>query len=301
MRFLTLFLFLFATACGGSSSKPSPAHPKKTVASKTTKATKGKKIKKLRPPPPPEEPAFEPPPLAEMTDLGALKAKKLGKPVAALKKLCPPAKRGKPAKVACMCPAMGEATNEDSWQDESKSCGTAPEGLEDPFLNVQLLALQKTKPARRHSDEGDSISVEFELMLQTKKGIATAKLGNAMMEPGVGYPVAMTLVSRSFVELGAGKSLLTVFNQETSTFEKGTGDDGTDVRKKASTGWIVVCGVDGAKKVACTDLVSLGAARKEGYELKPVVEEGKLYLVETAADTSVDTKKLSGKYALELR
>jgi hypothetical protein len=297
MRFLTLLLFLCVTACG-SSSKPA-AHPKKTVATKTTKVKKVKKIK--RPPPPPEEPAFEPPPLAEMTDLGALKAKRLGKPVAALKKLCPPAKRGKPAKVACQCPAVGEATAEDAWQDGSASCGTAPEGLEDPFLNVQLLALQKTKPARRHSEDGDSISVEFGLMLQTKKGIATARLGAAVMEPGTGYPVAMTLVSRTFVDLGAGKSLLAVFNQESATFEKGAGEGGTDLRKKDSTGWLMLCGVDGSKKVACTDLVSLGAARKEGYELKPVVEEGKLYLVETAADTMADTKKLSGKYALELR
>lgn len=306
MRFLPLLLALVFAACG-SSDKPSSTGPKKVAS--------GKKIKKKKKPatdtvaegtPTPEgdEPTekvvkkkkkkpFEPAPLESLADRGALKVAKLGKPLSKIEKLCPK-KASKKKAIACLCLPMGEASAQESWEGNPKSCSTPVEGLEAPLTNVQLLAVQQTTGAK----DAPEISAQFDLMLQTKKGINAAKIGSASMSPGIGYGSTFSMKSRSFVDLVAGgnQELMVVFEQSTST----TADGGE--RTTEATGWLVVCSAADPKKIQCSEPVSLGASRGEegGYLLEPLVEGNALYLRETTAKTPEELASAAGKYTLAL-
>jgi hypothetical protein len=240
-------------------------------------------------------PKFKPTPLAELPDQGVLKAQRLGRPVSRLTKLCPPAKKNRETGTACVCPALGEPTQLDGWTDDSAACTAAAEGIEQPFLNVQFLAAQKTTRARR--SEELALDVQFRLLMQTKKGWSTFEIGSTTMEPALGYPRSLTLVSRTFAELlpgGKSKALLAVFNDErTEVLENGE-------KEQTSTGWLLVCGADAAQKLSCAEPLSLGERRKQGYVLEPIVEGGALYLQETFARTPPALKKTVGKYSFEL-
>ncbi len=268
---VVLAALLAVTAC--STTKPDAKEPKESA-----------RVKR-RPP------AFKPPALASLPDLGSLKAQRLARPVAALKKLCPSAKK---SSTACMCMPVGEPTQQDSWTDDSKSCTALAEDLEAPYLNVQLLASQKTARSRKR-EEAPPMDVQFQFLLQTKKGWSTFEIGSASMEPGLGYPRSFTLVSRTFAALpeGGNKAILAVLNDERTTYD----DEGA---KKDSSGWLLVCGANAAQKLSCAEPLPLGSARKKGYQLEPVVEGGSLYLVPTHAKTPLELQKLSGKYGFEL-
>jgi hypothetical protein len=261
------------TAC--STGKPEAEEPKEAA------------ITRRKPP------AFKPPPLASLPDQGSLKAQRLARPVSALKKLCPPAKKKKESAIACMCPAVGEPTQQDGWTDASESCAAAAQGLEAPYLNVQLLAAQKS--FRQKKSEETTLDVQFQFLMQTKKGWSAFEIGSTTMEPALGYPRAFTLVSRDFVDLpeGGSKEILAVFNDERTTYD----DQGP---KKSSSGWLLVCGANASQKLSCAEPLPLGAARKKGYQLDPVVENGSLYLVETHAKVAPEVKKIAGKYSFEL-
>lgn len=239
-------------------------------------------------------PAFKPTPLAELPDLGVLKAQRLARPVSKLTKLCPPAKKNRDTGTACVCPAVGEPSQLDGWTDDSAGCTAAAEGLEKPFLNVQFLAAQKTTRARR--SEELALDVQFRLLMQTKKGWSTFEIGSTTMEPALGYPRSLTLVSRTFVELleGENKALLAVFDDARTEYLEG------GEKEQTSTGWLLVCGADASQKLSCAEPLSLGAKRKTGYLLEPIVEGGALYLQETIAKTPPALKKTVGKYTFEL-
>lgn len=262
------------TAC--STGKPEAEEPKETV------------VKRRKPP------AFKPPALASLPDQGSLKAQRLARPISAFKKLCPPARKKSANGTACICPPVGEATQQDSWTDDSQSCtAAAAEGLEAPFLNIQLLAAQKSFRAKK--SEETTLDVQFQFLMQTKKGWSTFEIGSTTMEPALGYPRSFTLVSRDFVDLpeGGSKEILAVFNDERTSYD----DQGA---KKSSTGWLLVCGASASQKLSCAEPLPLGSARKKGYQLDPVVEKGSLYLVETHAKVAPELKKISGKYSFEL-
>lgn len=239
-------------------------------------------------------PAFKPPPLEELPDLGVLKAQRLAKPVSKLAKLCPSSKKKKDSGTACVCMPVGEPSQLDGWTDDSQTCTAAAEGIEAPFLNVQFLAAQKTTRARRNEQE--ALDVQFRLLLQTKKGWSTFEIGSTTMEPALGYPRSLTLVSRTFVDLieGGNKELLAVFNDERTEYL----EDGE--KERHATGWLLVCGADGSQKLSCAEPLALGAARKSGYVLEPIVEGGKLYLQQTMAKVPPELKKTAGKYSFEL-
>lgn len=240
-------------------------------------------------------PVFKPAPLETLADRGVLKAQKLARPVSNLTKLCPPAKKNKETGTACVCMPVGEPTQQDGWTDDSQTCSTAAEGLEAPFLNVQFLAAQKTSRTKKR-EEPLALDVQFQLLLQTKKGWSTFEIGSTTMEPALGYPRALTLVSRDFVDLpeGGNKELVAIFNDERTTYLDG------GEKEQASTGWLLVCGANPSQKLSCAEPISLGAARKGGYQLAPVVEGGSLYLTETSAKTPAELKKTVGKYSFEL-
>ena len=69
---------------------------------------------------------------------------------------------------------------------------------------------------------------------------------------------------------------------------------------RSSTGWLLVCGASASQKLSCAEPLPLGSARKKGYQLEAVIEQGGLYLVETHAKVGPELKKISGKYSFEL-
>ncbi len=285
-----LALPIAATALGActSSSSPAPAKPK---------------LVKHRPP-------FKAPPLDTLPDRGALQAQQLARPVSKLAKLCPPQKKGREFGTACMCLPVGSPTQQDGWTAEaSESCAAPAEDAEAPFLSVQFLAAQKTsRPKKR--EEPPALDVQFQLLLQTKKGWSTFEIGSTTMAPALGYPRSLTLVSRTFMELpvaeakgprgkgkaeAASKAVLAVFNDERTTYL-----DGGD-KEQESRGWLLVCAANSsARKLSCAEPLDLGGAKRKGYQLEPVIDGGNLYLTETGPKTPADLKKLVGKYRVEL-
>lgn len=314
MRLLSICLALLIAACG-SSSKPSTTSGK-TASSKKVKKKKKKPVETAEADAPSGEPSdepsaeddpppekvvkkkkkkkkpFEPAPLESLADRGPLKAKKLGRPVSRLDKVCP---KKKSKNIACLCPPVGEASTPESWEPNPASCAVAVEGLEAPLTNVQLLGVQKTVP--RKNDTPD-ISAAFQLLLQTKKGLFQADLGSIQMAPGIGYSGSFELKSRSFADVVAGgnQELLAVVEQTTSTVADG------GERTTETNGWLVVCSAADPKKISCTAPISLGASRGEegGYLLEPIVEGNALYLRETTAKTPEELAKAAGKYTVTL-
>lgn len=263
-------------------------------------------------------PPFKPAPLETLPDRGALKAQKLARPVNKLTKLCPPQKKGRDTGTACMCMPVGSPTQQDGWTADSETCTAVAEGIEAPFLNVQFLAAQKTSRTKNR-EEPLALDVQFQLLLQTKKGWSTFEIGSTTMEPALGYPRSLTLVSRTFMELSEAeeaedgkdgkdgkdakgkakaklesKAVLAVFNDERTTYL-----DGGD-KEQESQGWLLVCAANSAQKLSCAEPLALGGAKKKGYQLEPVVDGGNLYLTETGPKTPADLKKLVGKYRVEL-
>lgn len=273
MPLLALPIAVTAISACASSTTPEPAKPK---------------LAKRRPP-------FQPAPLETLPDRGALKAEKLARPVAKLTKLCPPQRKGRDTGTACMCLPVGAPTQQDGWTGDNETCTAAADGVEAPFLNVQFLAAQKTSRTKNR-EEPLALDVQFQLLLQTKKGWSTFEIGSTAMEPALGYPRSLTLVSRTFVDLPDEKSkaVLAVFNDEKTTYL-----DGGD-KEQESTGWLLVCGASSAQKLSCAEPLALGGAKKKGYQLEPVVDGGHLYLTETGPKTPAELKKLVGKYSFEL-
>jgi hypothetical protein len=258
-------------------------HPKTT---QTTAAVNPKEVTKKEAKPAP----FVQAPLASLPDLGALLAADLGKPISALKKLCPPPKKNSDVGIACVCFGAGEESGVSSaLNNDSASCAAPTLAVEAPFTSVQFIGVQDT--GAPDEDGESSISADFSLLLQTKKGLYTSLIGSSTLEPGLGYGSSFTLNELSFVDVveGGDKELWAIFNEETSTFS----DSGQTL---SADGWLVLCGVGPSQKPSCTAPTSLGASQAEGYQLLPKLEGGHLFLVETSAQTPPELKKRSGKY-----
>lgn len=237
---------------------------------------------------------FSPPPLESLPDRGELGTVALGKPVAAFKKLCATKqKKDSVEGTVCLCTSVGEETKKGAWVDGSQACGAAVEGLEAPLTGLQLLGVQKAAPVSK-KDKTLERSASIQLLLHTKQGFLSAEVGSFKAGAEDDYPGTFKLVSYSFAQLveGGSPELLAIFEEKVEAEASEEGD---------RTGWLVACALTDLKKARCSAPLSLGQRSGSGdgdHELKPVVEEGQLYLVETSAATSKEAKGRTGKYTL---
>lgn len=197
MRFLLLCLAL--AACG-SSAKPSPTPPKQVASARKAPPAKEQvsseeEAQSEEEAPPEEEDEeqkapvpepFDPPPLASLANRGALKAYRLEKPVAKLEKLCPPSKQGDEVEIACVCWPLGEASMEEGWEADTKSCAAPAAERTAPFASMQLLgaaqgencyllapvveggALYLTETTSKTPEELKKLSGKYKLALVTR-------------------------------------------------------------------------------------------------------------------------------------
>ncbi len=276
MRAAICLCFLLLSCQPKEKSPNTPTSTQKTPTSTATKVA-----------------PFTPPPLSSLPDLGVKKTLDLGKP-AAFKKLCPAPKKNSGESVACLCLDFREESSNSSMPDDKESClRPTPAKVASVFNDMKLFAIEQSSAPDEDTGETDT-SMEFSLLIPAEKGFYTQRVGSASVEPAFGYTSTYMIKDLKFVDLIDDSLVVALIHRAgiDVTAEK-------PMETKLTDGLIVLCRSSAARKVSCTEPISLGSGQGEGYELSYTLEGKNLFLVETSAKTDPELKKTVGKYTLQ--